>query len=122
MIKRFDKTQWVIALVIVMLSLISEFIRILIQKKFELGHSNDTILINSYVINVRVLQKMRCHWLQYNIVFISNDNFGGRLKIINQYIEKQLFRYLEERLISYLNELIYILFDKFDIAVDESIV
>ena len=105
-----------------MSSLISKLIRALIQKEFELDHNNDVILTGLYAVNMRALQKMRCHWFQYDIVFIPNDSPDGRLKIINQYIEKQLLRYLEERPISYLNELIYILFDEFDIAIDESIV
>ena len=103
-------------------SLISKPIRALIQEEFELGHNNDAILTGPYAVNMRALQRMRCHWLQYDTVFIPNDSPGGRPKIINQYIEKQLLRYLKERPMSYLNELIYMLFDEFDIAIDENTV
>ena len=63
---------------------------------------------------------MRSDWIQYATVFIRNDSPGGRLGVICQYIEEQLLAYLEERPLSYLDDLVYKLFDEFDLVVDES--
>ena len=65
---------------------------------------------------------MRSYWVQYDIVFISNDSSGERPRVISQHIEKQLLAYLEERPMLYLDELIYMLFNEFNLVVDKSIV
>ena len=101
---------------------IPEPIRTLIQHEFELGHSNDVILAGPYSVGTRTLQRMRSHWHQYGTVFIPNDSPGGRPRVISQHVEAQLLAYLEERPMSYLDELVYMLFDQFDLVVDESTV
>ena len=101
---------------------IPEPIRALIQEKFELGHSNDVIVTGLYYISLRSLQRMRSHWVQYNTVFILNNSLGRRPRVINQYYEEQLLAYLEERPMSYLDELVYMLFNEYDLVVDESTV
>ena len=65
---------------------------------------------------------MRSHWVQYDTVSISTVRPPGRPRVISQWVEEQLLAYLEERPMSYLDELVYMLFDEYDLIVDESTV
>ena len=97
-------------------------IRALIQEEFEQGHSNDVIVTGPYNVGMRSIQKMRSHWVQYGTVFIPTISPPGRPRVISQWVEEQLLAYLEERPMSYLDELVYMLFDEYNLIVDESTV
>lgn len=71
---------------------------------------------------MRGLQRPRSHWLQYGTVFVSNASPGGRPRAITQLHEQQLLLYLEARSMSYLDELVYMLFDEYDLVVNENTV
>lgn len=108
--------------VAVMPAPIPEPIRALIQEEFERGYSNDVILAGSYGVGMRTVQRMRSNWVKYGTVFIPTDNPGGRPRVLTQFYEEQLLNYLDERPMSFLDELVYMLFDDYDLIVDESTV
>ena len=98
---------------------VPEPIRALIQEEFERGYSNDAIVAGPYGVGMRTVQRMRSHWVRYGTVFIPNDSPGGQPRVISQLIEEQLLAYLEQRPMAYLDELVYMLFDEFDLVVDQ---
>ena len=74
---------------------IDQYTRAAIQQEFELGFSNDAIILGSYNVSLRTLQRMRKSWRQYGEVYIPSEDRGGRPKVLNHVLEAELLAYLE---------------------------
>ena len=57
----------------------------LIQYKFKLDYSNNTILIGPYYISSYTLRRIRCTWLNSSTIFIIKENTGGKPQLINDF-------------------------------------
>ena len=74
-----------------------------------------------YEVKIRTLQNLRAKWLKYGTVFIP-DTPGGRPSVVPDLVEQELLVYLEQHPMAYVDEMVYFLFDEFDLTVDESTV
>ena len=70
------------SLAITMVPPIDPYNRAAIQRELELGFDNDTILLGSYDVSLRTLQRMRKSWRQYGEVYIPSEDRGGRPRAI----------------------------------------
>jgi len=110
-----------VAVAVAMPAPIHPFVRTAIHNELELGFDNDTILAG-HDISLRSLQRMRGLWIEYGVVHVTSDIPRGRPRKLSILHVEELLEYLDERPMAYLDELVYYLFDEFDLLVDESTV
>ena len=93
------------SLAVTMVPPIDPYTRAAIQRELELGFDNDTILLGSYDVSLRTLQRMRKSWRQYGEAYIPSEDRGGRPRALPQLLQEELLAYLEQRPLAYLDEI-----------------
>jgi transposase len=99
-----------------------EPIRAIIQYEMELGYSDDAITAGPYGVCLRTVQRMRRSFKQYGLVYIEPSDHGGRPQVLSDFYKAELLHYLEQRPSAYLDEMVYFLWDEYELQVDEATV
>jgi len=106
-------------------------IRDIVRHEFERGYSDDQIHAGafnrnydgSYNVSLRTLRRMRKTWKEWDMVYIPFQSpYHGRPRVISDILQEELLCYLDFRPMAYLDEMVWFLFDEFDLVTDEATV
>ena len=87
-----------------------------------IARDDDIVRISTqYFVTERQMQKMKKNLRIYDFVMVSSLTRDRSLSI-NQNMQTRLLEYIDLRFIAYLNEMIYFIYDTYDIVVSISTV
>ena len=92
-------------------------IRDMVQTDMELGYDDDAIFAAGYSTCLRTIQRMRHSFDCYGLVYIPPEQEGGRPRALDDFFMAELLQFLECRPSAYLDEMIYFLYDEYDLVV-----
>ena len=96
-----------------------EIMREIITFKFD-RENNNKIIVDSIEMNMRQMQKMRFNWKHFDEIIFFSLSIEHRFRKLSQFHEIQLLNYLKCRLHAYLNEMMWFMWNEFEIIVNNS--
>ena len=97
----------------------TEIMREIIAFKFD-RENNNKIIVDSIEMNMRQMQKMRFNWKHFDEIIFFSLSIEHRFRKFSQFHEIQFFNYLKCRFHVYLNEMMWFMWNEFEIAVNDS--
>jgi transposase len=70
-------------------------------------------------VSLRQMQKMKLNWTHFDDVISSRMFIDHRSRRLTKFHENELLKYIEQRSHAYLDEMIWFLWDEFEISLDE---
>ncbi len=80
------------------------------------------IIVATAEISLRQMQKMKFNWIHFDEMTSFVLIIKHKSRKLNQFHETELLNYLKHRSHAYLNEMIWFIWDEFEIFINDSIV
>jgi transposase len=100
---------------------LSQTLRETITLRFVRGDANKAISEVTGV-SLRQVQQMKRNWTHFGDVVPPRMSIGHRPRRLTKFHEDELLKYIEQRPHAYLDEMVWFLWDEFEIALNESTV